>query len=113
MGVKGAPLPPQPEQPASRNAAALNAKAEAAAAQPLPDSDDSDDDALGDVKGIMRTGVPKENGTTASKQSKVVSRTMSVRLLRAVIVSSCKCICCGAVCSDAVTDIHAALQGMA
>lgn len=83
MGVTTAPLPPQPKEPAPRNAAALNAKAEAAAAQPLPDSDDSDDEALGDVKGIMRTGVPKENGTIASKQSKVISQTLSVMPLRA------------------------------
>lgn len=83
MEVTAAPLPPQPKQPAPSNAAALNAKAEAAAAQPLPDSDESDDDALGDVKGIMRTGVPKENGTIASKQSKVIWLTMSVMPLRA------------------------------
>ena len=113
MGVTTAPLPPQPKEPAPRNAAALNAKAEAAAAQPLPDSDDSEDDALGDVKGIMRTGVPKENGTIASKQSKVIPQTMSVMPLRAWFASSCKCICGGAVCSDAVTDMHPAMQGMA
>ena len=65
---------PQPEQaPAAGKAAALNAKAAEAAAQPLPDSEDSDDDALGDVKGIMRTGPPRENGAIAKKPPQVSS----------------------------------------
>ena len=59
------------QAPAAGKAAALNAKAAEAAAQPLPDSEDSDDDELGDVKGIMRTGPQKENGAIAKKPPQV------------------------------------------
>ena len=70
---------PQPDQtPAASEAAALNAKAAEAAAQPLPDSEDSDDDALGDVKGIMRTGPQKENGAILKKPQQVSLHTNSL-----------------------------------
>ena len=72
-GGKAEQSAPQREQaPAAGKAAALNAKAAEAAAQPLPDSEDSDDDALGDVKGIMRTGPQKENGAIAKKPLQVI-----------------------------------------
>ena len=64
-------------RPAPGDAAALNAKAEAAAAQPLPDSDDSDDEnALDGVKGILRTAVPKENGSIGNEKPRVNLRLM-------------------------------------
>ena len=65
-------------QPAPAKAAALNAKAEAAAAQPLPDSAESDaGDAPDGVKGIMRTGPAKENGTIANEERTVTSHVVS------------------------------------
>lgn len=71
-GGNAVPPAQQPEQaPAASEAAALNAKAAEAAAQPLPDSEDSDDDALGDVKGIMRTGPQKENGAIVNHSPQV------------------------------------------
>lgn len=35
--------------------------------QPLPDSDDSEDEALGVVRGNPRTGGPRENGNVTGK----------------------------------------------
>jgi hypothetical protein len=55
------------QAPPASEAAALNAKAEAAAAQPLPDSDDSEDEPLGIVRGNLRTGSPQENGNVTGK----------------------------------------------
>ena len=66
-------------EPVPDKVAALNAKAEAAAALPLPDSDESDDgDALDGVKGIMRTGPPKENGSIAKEKRTVTSLVTSI-----------------------------------
>ena len=77
---------PGPERPVPGNAAALNAKAEAAAAQPLPDSDESDgDDALDGVKGIMRREPPKENGAIAAQKPMVTSHVMATCLLHGLI----------------------------
>ena len=59
--------PPPAQAPVASEAAALNAKAEAAAAQPLPDSDDSEDEALGVVRSNLRTGGPRENGNATGK----------------------------------------------
>lgn len=67
--------------------------------QPLPDSDDSEDEALGVVRGNVRTGGPRENGNVTGKAQPQVgcglepqSLACKVRLCANCDGSCCQCL---------------------